>query len=668
VDQLDHPNNPPVGSPLVGLGAGGNAAMASRPRRAVAFARTGLWWSVYALIVLFAVFVSFKTTFSAIGFDPDSSESIMLWYGIKAYGWRALTDWLYTSDNWLLSIVPLNFLSFYLFGPRPMLIMLSGWLVLAGTSIVAGFLSAELGARRAALVIPPVLLCVGLFAQAHGFFAYPVSHNVTNLYGLGALWLLLIWTRRPANAWLAGILALLAIGALSDPWMTPAYILPFVFVGVFGLIWPRLTVGRWQSAKLLMVLLVTLYVVKSHFFRCLDFLPAGKFVFGTWPLIENNAIFLIKDLGGLFNVIPGAKSNAMPAALLSLCLTAAAVLANLSSVIRMFRVGERQLIVFLVVAIWSSAAIIAAFVLANIPAGTYSARFLVNVEIFAIISFGVMVDIHWATLSSAKKLVSMTLITVFTLAGLVSTFPAWGKNAPSPSARKIETLIHLLRDNGLTYGYGPYQGSGSLAVTALTANAIKLRPITFNPRNGLMSTRPRRETFPQWYTNADLPPGQNKYFVIVLNDGEECADVPLCLHGLVTQFGKPEQILADGAATIMVWTHSLLGYPYDVQGDYWGGSGWAWMGRHLQISTRDNAVIVSLKGSGGPGHLTNVDVNLDQKDIQFHLLGGQIQTVTIPANTSATFTADWSFVPDKTEHNGDFRALSLFINLPQPLP
>src|SRR5215831_13697189 len=76
-------------------------------------------WLAYGLIAIFSLYLSLKIVMGALGFDADSLFSITLWQGVHAGGWRWVERFLFTPDNWLLSIVSFNFLSFALFGPRP---------------------------------------------------------------------------------------------------------------------------------------------------------------------------------------------------------------------------------------------------------------------------------------------------------------------------------------------------------------------------------------------------------------------------------------------------------------------------------------------------------------------------------------------------------------------
>jgi hypothetical protein len=530
--------------------------------------RNGVWLA-YGLIAIFSVYLSLKIVMGALGFDADSLFSITLWQGVHAGGWRWVERFLFTADNWLLSIVSFNFLSFALFGPRPDMVVFSGWLAFCLAAGVSGCLALELKARRAALLLPILLLLVGRYAHQSGLVGYPTSHNITNLYGLTALLCLLKWVKDQKITYLGLILLLLAVGSISDQWMVAAYYLPTLGLCGMLLLRPPAAIPRRESLKLLLALGVVFLLLRTHVFGVFNFLPQLPLRFASRPVIENNARFLVKDFGGLLNIVPWETSNYVSSALLSLALFLVVLCVALSGGHQSKLVDDwlfqSKLVdgwlfpLFLTFALFSTTAMIAAFVFIDFWAADYSARYLLSVLYLSAISAGVAVDLSWQHLAIPQKLFLFGFVSLFVASGLASTFPIWGQPGFTVRDQGIGSLITFLKANDLSYGYGPYWGANANAITAMTGGQITIRPVRFDKTTGMITSQLHWQTSPDWYSKEDYSPAQRNFFVIVKSDGEECADPGLCLRGLEAQFGPPSRTLVYGpSATILVWTHPLL--------------------------------------------------------------------------------------------------------------
>jgi hypothetical protein len=142
--------------------------------------------------------------------------------------------------------------------------------------------------------------------------------------------------------------------------------------------------------------------------------------------------------------------------------------------------------------------------------------------------------------------------------GLVTTAPVWRAPGLALQTNGVDQIIGFLQANGLSYGYGPYHGANTNAVTALSNGQITIRPVLFDKVTGQIRPIVRAQSAASWLTAQDLPAGQRKFFVYVDSDGEECASPALCVAGLSAQFGPPAQRLQNGQAIILVWEHPLL--------------------------------------------------------------------------------------------------------------
>jgi len=531
--------------------------------------RNGVWLA-YGLIAIFSVYLSLKIVMGGLGFDPDSLFSITLWQGVHAGGWRWVERFLFSPDNWLLSIVSFNFLSFALFGPRPDMVVFSGWLAFCLAACVSGCLALELKARRAALLLPILLLLVGRFAHQAGLVGHPASHNITNLYGLTALLCLLKWVKDQKIIYVGLILLLLAVGSISDPWMVAAYYLPTLGLCGMLLLRPPTAIPRRESLKLLLALSVVFLMLGTHVFGVFNFLPQLPLRFANnRPVIANNALFLVKDFGLLLNIVPWETANYLSMALLSLASFLAVLYVGFSGghLSKLFddwlfqsKLFDDWLFpLFLAFAVFSTAAMIVAFVFINTWATGDSARFLLNVLYLWAISAGVAADLSWQRLAIPQKLLLVGFVSAFVASGLASTFPIWGQPGFTVRDHGSGSLITFLKANDLSYGYGPYWGANANAITAMTGGHITIRPVIFDKTTGMITSQLHAQSSPNWYSKEDYSPAQRSFFVIVESDGEECADPSLCLRGLEAQFGPPSWTLVYGpSATILVWTHPLL--------------------------------------------------------------------------------------------------------------
>lgn len=263
-----------------------------------------LVWFLFFLFSSVGLYGSLKVVFDLHEINSDICNSIVLWHGINDFGIAWLNDFIFTQDNWVLSIVPFHFFLFLLFGAKPFIVVLSGWLIFVLSALVSGLVAWQLNAKRSAFLIPVALLFSGLYAHSNGYVSYPLTHNGTNLFGLISLLLMIKWAKTQHIATLFFILLLLVAGAISDPWMLPAYNVPFVIVSILLLMSSSIKVPRIDSIKLLLLSAGSILVAKSHFFGALNFLPNMDFHLGGWSTVKSNCVFSIKDIGGLLNIFP----------------------------------------------------------------------------------------------------------------------------------------------------------------------------------------------------------------------------------------------------------------------------------------------------------------------------------------------------------------------------
>lgn len=525
-----------------------------------------LYLAIFSLGVV-GLYSSLKTVLIFFGVEPDTSHSIMLWQGFRSYGINGFLDWNFTSDNWLLSLVPFNFLGFAVFGPKPVVSIILGWLIFILSVILAGSIAWKLDAKKSSILIVVLLLNLGRSAHIYGFASYSTSHNITNLFGLFAIWLIIDWMRSP-KFWHPIILTLALItGAVSDPWMLAAYNLPIFIVATLSLFRVMQLLSTQESFKLAISALISILASQTKLFGILYFLPSMIFQPANWDTLNENTIFLIKDLGGILNLIPirlpvlSEQTSFLPP-LISLLIIIGILQYLILQTFSLNAQTNKSKQLFLSISFFSVGGIITAFIINSVPTNLFSSRYLINCPYFILISICVLAENLWPSFSKKIKAFFLSIIFIFLIASIYSNLQSIKLRFFQINDGAVSETSKFLTNNGLTYGYGAYWGSNANAITAASNGEIIVRPIAFNPKTGEATFPNQWQTSKRWYLEGDAPKGTKEFFVIVKSHGEECPDIKLCLNSLSHQFGPPDRVLHTpgyyGGATIFVWKHRLI--------------------------------------------------------------------------------------------------------------
>ncbi len=217
----------------------------------------------------------------------------MLWHGVRAHGLGFLRDWMWAQDNWLFSLLPWSAALYALAGPRPALVVGTGWAVFVACARTRRWLGWRLARRPAVWALLPVLLLASRPGLGRiGWLAHPVTHTVTLLWGLLALHAAVSWmtARRP---WaLAAVAAAVLIATLSDPWAWPALVLPVA-----------LAAALLRDGRLAVAVLVAGALAASRLGGVLDFLPPPRFEAANWAQVQDNFALLPRILGADFALL-----------------------------------------------------------------------------------------------------------------------------------------------------------------------------------------------------------------------------------------------------------------------------------------------------------------------------------------------------------------------------
>lgn len=526
--------------------------------------KSGKYTSALLVIILTSaivagIYINFHISFKLAEVDPDSSHSAMLWYGTEKYGVSFIKNWIFTTDNWLLTLFPIDSALFTLFGPKPHLVLIRGWLFFVLSTILSGVIARQLNAKWSSLLIPTILLFSGYYSIAAGFLTYPVSHNSSLFFGILTLVFIIQYIKDEKKAWPIFIFALLTIASISDPWFFASYALPSAIAAVAAYFADPQRPKNRQFIIIFISASAALIVARTLAFGALSFLPTFPFDFGTSKLIKNNIGFFIKDLSGLLNLIPPPAPTNQLIQLASL--SSAATLLIIFSY-KFFKLPSTAKsgaqIFFLATSAISISGISFAFIFSNIQQADYSARFLVNILFFTITTISIYAEKTWKNSNLPLKYFAAACAFLFIISGLLSIYQAPTRNIAHSPDTKARDILDFLKSHNLDYGYGPYWGSYSNAVTWLSGNKIVIRPVTFDPKTGFMQVGHRGESDKLWYTANDLPKAPQNYFIFVTNDHENCPNIQVCVNGVIKQYGKPIKIFRYKGAYVMVWPHELL--------------------------------------------------------------------------------------------------------------
>lgn len=498
--------------------------------------------------------------------DPDMFHSILVWEGVREYGLSWLKEWRFTQDNWLFSLIPAQIFFASLSPDQASAIVLSGWSIFFLAAIISGAIAKQLGGKRTPVIVVVMLLLSNAYAHWEGNVAYPVSHNITNLLGLLSVWLILKWLSRP-SWWLAAFVGVVQIIAgLSDPWLLPTYTLP----SLIALAIVRIQFNRSQLLKpglwwfLVALIGLVLLAVKTRVFGAFSLMPVMHFSIGDFATISNNIYYLVRNIGGLFALVYPVWDSHLywPETNISYALPSfIAILALfLYACFKMFRSSDKKVdwVFFFTFAVLSIGGICSAYIISSVR-GNLAARFEINVLYLVVISLTVFFEATWSQISTKAKLLA-TMVGILYCIGSATSLVNFIMNSGWPANDKTANeLIDVLEKNGLDYGYGPYHGSKSGVVTALTEARIKIRPVSFDNETGRIAFA-HPQTHPLWYTESDYAEAQSKFFFYLPKDTPECPNYERCREGLMRDFGAPTSKIPFNGGEIFVWDHSLLNW------------------------------------------------------------------------------------------------------------
>ncbi len=486
-------------------------------------------WLGFALATALGLWTSVAASFAAWPIDSDIAGSVMVWHGLRAHGTGFLGAWLWPQDSFLLTLLPWTSALYALAGPRPVLVVGTGWAIFVLCAVLAAWLGWRLTRRPAVWALLPALLLATPAALGRtGWLAHPITHTATLLWGLLALHAAIGWldTRRPLA--LAAATACVFAASLSDPWALSALALPMIAAAALV-----------SDVTLGIALAFATSLAVTRLGGWIGFLPAARLEIATRTQAVQNLALLPRILGTDLAVGLGPEASLAFVAFLAVLVVLA--------LIPGWRARARPLRFVLLACGLGCAFSATAFAANGFARGGGSGRFLVAVAVLLPLGLAIGAISARARAGRACAMLAAILALLHMATGAVVAWP------PAPlrvRAASPLALARFLDAHGLHHGYAAYFGAAANAVTWLSGWRVVLRPVSFDDLDGRL-LYPLVQTSQDWYG-----PGAPGRFVVI--DPASCLSLPTCTAGLTRQFGAPAQTLRFGPDTILVWNRPLL--------------------------------------------------------------------------------------------------------------
>lgn len=505
------------------------------------------------ILLLLGLFQSARAVFHLWGADSDIADPVLVWQGVRQTGPLFVTHWRYTQDNWLLSLFPVDFPIFGLFGTSPAVLIATGLGIFWAIAALAGIVIGRDRGAAAGWATVAVLLFAGPPALgSDGFLAYPVSHGISLAWGLLGLLLTARWLVGRRRVMLVGAGAALFVAAVSDPWTDVAFIAPMA-VGAVVLALCGKRADRRAASAIWLMLLIAFLLAQTRFCGLLGFLAKSPHRFATWHGMARNAALAARYAVVFFNILPGTLRRAgvipAPVVVAGGCGALLAVLAFCAVRLRADFAGAPLPRRFLAVTALAALPLMtAAIILTGFADGMATARYFANAFVFVPLLLATTLR------SSRRDLAGAALLgALFVVSGMLGNAQAWTARPAHVRLSGIPPLAAFLRRNGLSYGYGPYWGTEANAVAWVTHGEVTIRPVVFDVRTRRFIPK-AVQTLQAWY--APRPP---PVFLIVGAAPGACGGS--CPAAAMAQFGAPDRTLRYRDLAVLVYDRAIVPRP-----------------------------------------------------------------------------------------------------------
>lgn len=409
-----------------------------------------------SISIALSLIISLTLTNKYFVADSDTLNSVIVWHEIQLHGLSIMNQWTPTPDNWYFSVYPIHFLFFSLFGSGSNVIILISFIQVFLCALLSSLLIRNISGNYYSIYLMPALSCLSYFAYETGYVYHPLSHNITNLYGLLCLYIITTANEKNTTKGIA-VAALSLVASISDPWYVVAYGLPFILGSIYIFI-------KNKKLNITFIYLQVLYLIIffSHIVQNKLGIPVARFQFVSIDEFWLNLNWYFYGLGGLLNIlIHDSKLAKTISAILLVLLVCYTVMKN-------WKANE-----FFIILMLSIAGVSSSFIVGYPLKEEYSARFLINICYLIPIILTVTLSCKWE--KSPIIIASAMLI----LLGSTHLYQREVNHSFSN-----EQLLDFLKDNDLKFGYGAYWSSRSTAITYLSNWKNVIRPMRINEQSG----------------------------------------------------------------------------------------------------------------------------------------------------------------------------------------
>ncbi|WP_141738271.1 hypothetical protein [Acidithiobacillus caldus] len=528
--------------------------------------------SALIILVLFALWTSIHETFAIWNVNADTVDMVLLFHGLLHHGIQFLTTWRYTEDNWLLSVGPISFVIYYLFGANAITIIAPGWFVLVFNACVGGYILKLLLKNY---IYPSLIFLLACLLPSigsmggDGFMTFLLSHNSTmSIVLVSFSCLLMVFKRNQAtfiNIWMLLLSLSVFVGGLSDPWFNAAFTLPAIVSLTIIAVSKKY---RRHVCISLLYIIIGLILSTTRVFGLLYFLPSTNYVFvKSITQFYLNIHFLIRSLLVFANAHELLRINHLLGCVYILGLIYAAMNAIYYLAVKhKFRTIVENLFVYFT--FLSILVMVCAFVFSNFPGGNYSARYLVNIFYFIFIIVIYAYSIKYDG-KIYKMAVPLLLFALYAASSLYQGVPYWTKVPLNQKNSTSISLINFLEGHGLHYGYGGYWSSDANAISVLSDYHVFIRPVSYEPIH-VKGSNPNfpftyivgnhAQSSPFWYHHVDTDKYNNSFLIIAHGGG-----LPELYNNSISssekiateQFGEPYKTYDFKNEKILVWDKKI---------------------------------------------------------------------------------------------------------------
>ncbi|MGI4793780.1 MAG: hypothetical protein ACRYG8_06770 [Janthinobacterium lividum] len=506
--------------------------------------------SSLALVVLGLV----HSAVVCLGRDPDAdmATSSLLYEAVRRHGFSAISQWHYTQDNWLFSVILPELPLQLMFGDHPWLPAAIGWMFFVGSCAIVGLLAwRSIGTVCALFLSGTLLFASPISLTGAGFLAHPASHDVTTFWSLLALLPVLACLRGGSPGLLLASAAALLVATISDPWGRAGFLAPLGLMAACGIVLAR---GRIRRMSVWVgVSTIPSWLAGSHAFGLLPALTALHFDRGSLGDIPWHLLLALHGLGVLFSVIPVSVGDqrVWPGAA-TLFFLAFLLVLGVTGCRRLQGRLEAPEGLLALLCLFSTGATLTAFGLSAMPTDFSLTRLVLNsyftLPLFLAVT---LLSARWWLSSAALGIVGL----LFVVAGLsVPWTPIREASVSVPGWQ--DRLTAFLQAHDLHYGYGGYWGSDANSSSLRTAGAVTIRPVS--ALGGMLPIQPTQsQTFDSWYLPSDAGSDPTHFFVAI-PDPDLCPNRAACRALAIRSFGLPDRTLSWEGYDILVWSHPIL--------------------------------------------------------------------------------------------------------------